>query len=209
VGDEDVRAYYDRLSAAYDRDRNRRFFELGLGKYLELIGPRPGRLLEVGCGTGSYLVELRRQGIDANGCDFAPQMCALARRNFRDAGFDGEAAIQNADAEQGTGFAEPFDTIVLMDCWETFPRPELVVRTLHRHLRPGGRLVLFTPNMLFRPLIVTLEFLRIKKLRPAFLYLNGKRAAIRRLMDGYFRETGRGTLFLGLELYVTFERIER
>lgn len=209
MGDEDVRAYYDRLSAEYDRDRNRRFFELGLAKYRELIGERPGRLLEVGCGTGSYLVALRRLGVDANGCDFAPQMCAIARRNFCDAGFDGEAAIQNADAEEGTGFAEPFDTIVLMDCWESFRHPEKVVQVLHRNLRPGGRLVLFTPNPLFRPLIVLLEFLRIKKLRPAFLFLNSKRAAIARLMDGYFRETRRGSLYLGLELYVTFDRVER
>ncbi len=205
--DREVRAYYDELSAAYQRDRNHRFFAASVDRYLELLGPSPGRTLEVGCGPGAYVAELLRRGIDAHGVDFSPQMCEVARASCRAAGAaDGDARIACADCEESVGFAGSFDSIALIDCWESFPHPEKVIATVAAALRPGGRLIILTPNFTFKPLLWTLETLRIKKLRPAFLHGNSRVSRTRRLVGGGFRELGVGSYFFGLERFFVFEK---
>ena len=42
-------------------------------------GPRPGRVLDLGCGTGSDVIYLASLGWDAVGVDFAPRAIATAR----------------------------------------------------------------------------------------------------------------------------------
>lgn len=43
-----------------------------------LMSPRDERVLDMGCGNGMYLTELRRRGLDATGCDLSPGMLAAA-----------------------------------------------------------------------------------------------------------------------------------
>lgn len=204
--DTSVYEHYQQLSTAYDTGRNQRFFRLALARYLDCLGPAPGRVLEVGCGTGGYLVELRQWGIEAFGTDISPAMCELAEKKLTGLGLPGPDLVRCADVHEATGFAEPFDTAVVMDSWEVLARPERVVRVLHGALRDGGRLVLFTPNQGARLFLTALEILRIKKLRPAFQY---RQSALRRVIaltaPGFALER-RGTLFLGLERWFVFRR---
>lgn len=211
MGDREIRAHYDELSAAYQRDRNHRFFGESVAKYLELLGPEPGRTLEVGCGTGAYVAALLGHGIDAHGVDFSPQMCEVARATCRAAGFDDQAPgqqerIRCADCEEGMGFPGVFDSIALVDSWESFPHPDKVIRNAEAALRPGGRLLILTPNFTFKPFLWTLETLRIKKLRPAFVYGNSRVSRTRRLVGKNFRELRVGSFFLGLERFFLFEK---
>lgn len=206
MGDPQVRSHYDELSAAYDRERQSQFFARALARYLDLLGVPPGRVLEVGCGTGGYLAALRGRGIEAYGVDFSPRMCESARAKLAALGLDGEALVACADAEETTGFGLRFDAIALMDSWEFFPHPERVLATAHRALAPGGRLIVFTPNQHARWLLTALEALRIKKLRPAFLYRQSRVARIRAVAGGSFRLARGGTLFFGLERYLLFYR---
>jgi SAM-dependent methyltransferase len=54
-----------------------------------------------------------------------------------------------------------FDTLVLGDFIEHVERPFDVLRMLHRHVAPGGRLVLATPNLIALPIIIT-EYLNLR-----------------------------------------------
>lgn len=207
MGDEQVRQHYDALSAVYDRERHQRFFLEGVEKYLELIGSPPGRVLEVGCGTGGYVAELRRRGIDAFGVDFSPAMVEVARAKVAALGLDPQATVRCADVEETIGFTGPFDAVVAMDCWEFFPHPEKVVGVVAAALRPGGRLVVFTPNQRFDWFLTGLERLRIKKLRPAFMYRNSSLRRLRQLTAPAFRPLATGTLYLGLERWFAAERL--
>lgn len=207
MGDREIRAYYDELSAAYQRDRNQSFFAASVARYVKLLGAAPGRTLEVGCGTGAYVAELLRRGVDAHGVDFSPQMCEIARASCRAAGAaDGEQRIACADCEESVGFAGTFDSIALIDCWETFSDPGKVMRTVETVLRPGGRLLILTPNFTFKPVLWALETLRIKKLRPAFLHGHSRVSRTRGLVGGLFRERAVGSYFFGLERYFLFEK---
>ncbi|HSM51935.1 MAG TPA: class I SAM-dependent methyltransferase [Thermoanaerobaculia bacterium] len=201
-----VLEHYQRLSAAYDEGRNRRFFRAALARYLDCLGPAPGRVLEVGCGTGGYLAELGRRGVPVHGVDISPAMCALAQQKLEVLGLPGASLVRCADVHEGTGFDEPFDTAVIMDSWEVLARPERVIGVLHRALGEGGRLVLFTPNQGCRHLLTALEVLRIKKLRPAFQYRNSAVGRVLAATAPGFELRRRGTLFLGLERWFVFDR---
>jgi SAM-dependent methyltransferase len=105
--------------------------------YLEDI--RPGRMLEVGCGNGSLLIEATRAGWQAVGIDFDPNAIAAAQK------------IPGVQACVGDLFSMAFadgmfDAIVMNNVIEHLPLPDRVFHECQRILRPGGRLVMVTPS---------------------------------------------------------------
>jgi 2-polyprenyl-3-methyl-5-hydroxy-6-metoxy-1,4-benzoquinol methylase len=110
---------------------------------LEQAGvPAGGRVLEVGCATGEFIA-LAGERFDMWGLDLSPVAIDLARtKNPRFAaqiasGFIEEQAFQPAQ----------FDAIVLWDVIEHLWDPRKVCHELVRYLRPGGTLLLSTPDI--------------------------------------------------------------
>jgi 2-polyprenyl-3-methyl-5-hydroxy-6-metoxy-1,4-benzoquinol methylase len=113
---------------------------------LELLAragvPDGGRVLDVGCATGDF-VEAARERYDMWGIDVSRAATDAAR------------AKNPAVAHQiATGFVEEqrwapgfFDAIVMWDVIEHVWDPRAVLRSLVEHLRPGGALVLSTPDI--------------------------------------------------------------
>jgi 2-polyprenyl-3-methyl-5-hydroxy-6-metoxy-1,4-benzoquinol methylase len=97
-----------------------------------------GRLLEVGCGGGILLKNLRDLGWAAEGVDFDPTAVA----NARDKGLTvhlGHLASQ--------GFPDShFDAIVMSHVIEHVHDPGGLLRECRRLLHPEGTLVILTPN---------------------------------------------------------------
>lgn len=105
--------------------------------YLE--GMPAGRLLEVGCGNGSFLRAAVDGGWAAFGIDFDAQAIAAAQR------IPGVHAAVGDLLSMGFNDAE-FDAIVMNNVIEHLPVPRRVFDECQRVLRPGGRLVMITPN---------------------------------------------------------------
>lgn len=105
---------------------------------MHLPAVRGGRLLEVGCGSGQALRVLGELGWDAEGVDF--DRAAVERARAR-----GLRVRLGSLREQGYP-AESFDAVVMSHLIEHVPDPLRVLEECRRVLKPGGRLVILTPN---------------------------------------------------------------
>ena len=115
---------------------------------------QPGtRLLDVGCGTGRHAVPLAGAGIEVTGVDLSPDM--LQRAAARAAGAGTEVTLIEADARDLPGALVGFDAAICLcegafclvaDDAEPIDHDRSILRSIHRALRPGGRLVLTALN---------------------------------------------------------------
>lgn len=101
---------------------------------------KPGdRVLEVGCGKGDFVASLRRQGIDARGCELNEQ----AVRQAQAAGLPVEfRALESIVSDQPGGF----DVICSFQVMEHVPHPAQMLASSLQGLRVGGRLIIAVPN---------------------------------------------------------------
>ncbi|HEV7576799.1 MAG TPA: class I SAM-dependent methyltransferase [Caldimonas sp.] len=106
---------------------------------LHLQDMPPGRLLEVGCGGGQFLRQASLAGWKAVGIDFDQKAISAARQIPNAEAFVGDLLSMGLEANS-------FDAVVMNNVIEHLPMPESVFRECQRVLRPGGRLVMVTPN---------------------------------------------------------------
>lgn len=106
---------------------------------IELIAPQPGwRVLDVGCNTGELTARLATLQCRTTGLDLNPDAIAIARERFP----TGDFRVGSLPPFDATGF----DAIVASHLIEHLPDPDEFLRAARQRLRPGGRLVLATPN---------------------------------------------------------------
>jgi SAM-dependent methyltransferase len=135
---------------AHDRElwieRHRFFFEEDW-RYLRFLVPEGKRVLDLGCGSGALLNELKpAYGV---GVDFSRAMIERAKASYPDLTFvHGDVeALNELNEVQG-----PFDVIIMSDtvgalddCLETF-------RNLHRLCGPDTRLIAVYHSRMWEPL---------------------------------------------------------
>ena len=97
------------------------------------------RLLEVGCGMGTDLLQFARGGAKVTGVDLTPRSIELSRRHLSLYGQTGEFAI--ADCETLPFADESFDVAYSNGVLHHTPDTAGAVREVHRVLKPGGRAV--------------------------------------------------------------------
>ncbi|MHC4910714.1 MAG: class I SAM-dependent methyltransferase, partial [Planctomycetota bacterium] len=114
------------------------------------------RVLDIGCGTGQILSSLRpREGV---GIDASERMIARATAA---AEARPELSFRVLTAEEA-GTLGAFDTVISADMLEHVPDWRTAVAAAVRACRPGGRIVLTTPNPLWALPLWVLEKLRLK-----------------------------------------------
>ncbi len=108
-------------------------------RLLALEAPGRGRLLEVGSGAGLFLRAASRDGWEPAGVELSPEGSSFARERL---GLD----VRTERAEAMSFAAASFDTAVMFDVIEHLFDPRAVLEATRRALRPGGLLVVTTPN---------------------------------------------------------------
>lgn len=92
------------------------------------------KVLEIGCGTGSDLLQFARHGALVTGIDLTSKHVELARRRVGDL-----AVVYEADARQLPFEDGSFDYVYSHGVLHHSDEPEKIVREMFRVLRPGGR----------------------------------------------------------------------
>jgi 2-polyprenyl-3-methyl-5-hydroxy-6-metoxy-1,4-benzoquinol methylase len=105
-----------------------------------LAGPPQGRLVDVGPGSGEFLATMRDLGWDVVGVEPDPNAAQAAIDAYQVKIVLGELE----ETHLPSGFA---DVVTLNHVIEHLADPIRVLKECRRILRPGGRLVLLTPNI--------------------------------------------------------------
>ncbi len=133
---ERYHASVERIDPVLEEAKRRRAREL-LAEVAELAPS--GRLLDVGCGTGAFLVEARSAGYAVAGIEPSREGVGYAKGEY---GLDiVEGTLEQARLEPGA-----FDVVVAWHVIEHVFDLDAFVRELHRVLRSGGLLVIGTES---------------------------------------------------------------
>lgn len=145
---------YDRMNRLMTAGLDRRWRRLGAqASCLQKNAMQAGRLrshvLDVACGTGDMVVELRKRGATVTGVDLSEEMLAIAKRKVE----SGEWKV--ADAEHLPFEDSSFDAVTCAFGVRNFVHLEQGLSEMLRVLKPGGRMVILelaTPDSaLIRP----------------------------------------------------------
>ena len=106
--------------------------------------PKSARILDIGCGSGSFLKALSEHGYtEITGIDLSEEQVKLAHQL-------GVTQVQQGDLVEFLNAAEhKFDLISGMDIIEHFTKNELVdlLHLIQNYLNPGGIAIFRTPNL--------------------------------------------------------------
>lgn len=105
--------------------------------------PAGARVLDMGCGNGTFLSSFRDRGWKLFGVDFSATGIAFAKKNFPEIEFFvADAAASGEDIFDRVGHA---DVIISTEVIEHIYLPRDFLRNIHSLLKPNGVLVLSTP----------------------------------------------------------------
>jgi len=94
------------------------------------------RLVEVGCGMGTDLLQFARGGALCTGVDLTPRSVEISRQHFAVYGMKADFAL--SDAERLPFVDNSFDVYYSNGVLHHTPGTEAAVREAHRILKPGG-----------------------------------------------------------------------
>ncbi|MCW2903636.1 MAG: Methyltransferase type 11 [Streptosporangiaceae bacterium] len=103
---------------------------------VDLLDPQPGeKVIDLGCGTGTFAAEIDARGAEVLGIDGSGKMIAQA------ASLHPGLSFAVGDAHDFT-VAEPYDAVASNSALHWMTRdPDAVIAQVHGALRPGGRFI--------------------------------------------------------------------
>ncbi|MBB1149236.1 MULTISPECIES: class I SAM-dependent methyltransferase [unclassified Myroides] len=143
---ENLNNYYLSENYISHTDGKRNFFEriyqgikrIALRRKVDLLFKQNntvGTLLDIGCGTGDFLVEAKKSGWATTG--YEPNEHAFAKAKAK-----GITLVKKLSELE----AHTFDVITLWHVLEHIPNLEEQIVELNRLLKPGGKLIVAVPN---------------------------------------------------------------
>lgn len=138
--DWEAGSYDEKWSISYDE----RCIEYATGRFKAVAGEHGWpyeRAMELGCGTGFFLLNLMQGGVAERGSvtDLSPGMVQVAMNNAENLGLPVDGRV--ADAERIPYEDDTFDLVVGHAMLHHIPDVEAALREVLRVLKPGGRFV--------------------------------------------------------------------
>ena len=130
----------------------------GIGEKSGRAASEPLRLLDIGTGLGAMVETAQEMGFDAEGIDMCEPLVQRAQAR---------GLKVHCTAAEDFDRTETYDIVTMMDIIEHVPEPVKLLRSVHRMLKSGGKVVVYTPN--YRDVVVELSRIlyRVKYKNPA------------------------------------------
>ncbi len=109
-------------------------------RFMTLTGAANGKLLDVGCGGGRFLRRMKSRGWSVEGTDFDEQATTKVTSKYGIKTYVGD--LPHCQLQ-----ADTYDVITLSQTIEHLYDPLTTLRECLRILKPGGLLVMTTPNV--------------------------------------------------------------
>lgn len=132
-----ISSYYNRPLGLYTMSSARREKILALCDSI-----CASQVLDIGCGIGDLGLQLQKKGMLVTGADISEAAISEASRVLE------KAVCINFEEEIWPWQPESFDTVVMSEVIEHLFSPELVLKKIWTVLKPGGSLIVTTPNFL-------------------------------------------------------------
>ena len=126
------------LSSSGLRNAIKRLFLYNPGRVRYPAFPQSGTMLDIGCGSGGFLAEMKARGWDARGVE----LDATAASRGREAGLD----IFAGTIEAAHYPSASFDYVRSRHSFEHIHNSREVLREIRRITKPGGALFIEIPN---------------------------------------------------------------
>src|SRR6185295_6902607 len=140
----------DPCGAEYDREHElgtREFFDSverhryteyapWMPRLMQFENFRGQRLLEIGCGMGTDLLQFARGGARCTGIDLTPRSVEITRHRFKL--YDARGAFTIGDGEHLPFASDTFDVVYSNGVLHHTPDTAGAIREVHRVLRKGG-----------------------------------------------------------------------
>jgi len=145
----ETRAFADRIADKRDSwiELNSFYYEADF-RYMRFLASEGLRVLDLGCGTGRLLHELRPSyGV---GVDFSPRMIEVAKKNYPDLNFH----VGDIESPDFLATLEgPFDVIVLSDTLGHLEDCMAVLDNLHQLCGPKTRIIIAYYSPIWEPIL--------------------------------------------------------
>lgn len=114
--------------------------QMALPKPVPYVTPyvEGGKVLDIGCGNGEYLLRLQSIGWQCQGVEFNPKAVEICRAHGLD--------VHQGDLEEAHLDDESFDLVTAHHLIEHVPDPHRLMEEIARITKPGGTVLIRTPN---------------------------------------------------------------
>jgi phosphatidylethanolamine/phosphatidyl-N-methylethanolamine N-methyltransferase len=138
---ESILQSYARYAPVYDHTFGWLLSFRGRSMAAGVTNHSPGKILEVGVGTGISLPYYRREH-QVHGIDISPHMLDRARKRVHRKRLGNVTQLTIMDARKLQFADNTFDAIVAAYVMSVVPEPEKVIREIERVCRPGGDVII-------------------------------------------------------------------
>lgn len=114
--------------------------DIAVAHVLSIATPE-SRVLDLGCGAGPVISELRQHGVNTVGLDYSEDMLENARARLRSLGLD-DAGLQQGDCRMTPYPGATFDIVVCLGVISYIEDYDPVLDEIDRLLKPGGTVLI-------------------------------------------------------------------
>lgn len=126
----------------HDIYREMSYDNQGFPELVNLVGTKPCRVLDVGCGCGANLALLKKCGHEATGLTLSETEAKIVREQGL------SCSVWDVTSETLPFSAQSFDALIFSHVLEHLAWPEIVLQRYIQLLKPNGKVYVALPNVM-------------------------------------------------------------